>query len=61
MPERVVASQSHVRSQIVPGRKLMREMRCPRCRRLLAKEHIVEGTVQILCPKCKTKVEISTR
>jgi len=59
--EQALVSQAHVNSKVVPRRKLLRDMRCPRCRRLLAKEDIVEGTVQILCPKCKTKVEISTR
>jgi len=46
-------------NQPVQG-KLLREMRCPQCRRLLARADIRDGTFQVLCPKCKIKVEIST-
>ena len=32
----------------------MIEFRCKTCDRLLAKEHIQRGEVEIRCPKCKT-------
>ena len=36
----------------------LRDMRCPTCRRLLAKERLETGAVEIKCPKCKIKVLI---
>ncbi len=35
--------------------KFYRELRCPVCRKLLFKEYIYEGRVQIKCTNCKPK------
>jgi len=30
----------------------LRELRCPVCRRLLAKEYIFKGKIELSCPRC---------
>lgn len=38
--------------------KPQREVRCPECRKLIFKEQIIAGKIEIDCPRCKKKSTI---
>lgn len=35
--------------------KYWRELRCPRCRKMICEECIYDGWVRVECPQCKLK------
>ena len=39
----------------------MNELRCQKCNRKLGEGDIVEGMIEIMCPRCNTKNQYKTK